>query len=316
MLCLIILILTPAETTNNKNSSEGIEMLKNVGYEYNEEGKLVQIENGEGFKFIDQAHYDNLGDGVVQYIYDQLESSFGLERVNLPLDAKEGEPTIPIFRTPEEQAKDCETLLIICQGSGAVRPGMWARALCINNSLEDGTIFSYLRRAQERKWAVVVLNPNENVYKPPKQDKKEQEEVEIRENESPMKHMVYCWDNFCQDESKNLLLVAHSFGGVCTMALLKNRSEDVCNRLKAIALTDAVHSGSQFNKLDENAQAFFTDNAINWVTSDQPLNEKVLDASDRHARGCEERSAGHEEHPWTSPSAVVPIFDYLDEKNQ
>ena len=40
---------------------------------------------------------------------------------------------------------------------------MWARALCINDSLAEGTIFSYLEEALlARDWGILVLNPNQN----------------------------------------------------------------------------------------------------------------------------------------------------------
>jgi hypothetical protein len=50
------------------------------------------------------------------------------------------------------------------------RPGQWARALCINDSLEVGTIFPYLRKCAERGWGVVVFNPNQNAGTKPGAD--------------------------------------------------------------------------------------------------------------------------------------------------
>ena len=38
---------------------------------------------------------------------------------------------VPIFVSPNLHQK--ATVLLLVQGSGAVRPGIWARALCIND---------------------------------------------------------------------------------------------------------------------------------------------------------------------------------------
>ncbi len=38
---------------------------------------------------------------------------------------------VPIFVSPNFESKS--TVLLLVQGSGAVRPGIWARALCIND---------------------------------------------------------------------------------------------------------------------------------------------------------------------------------------
>lgn len=75
-------------------------------------------------------------------------------------DEVEDDVSVPIFASPDLNQYD--SVMLLSQGSGAVRPGMWARALCVNNSLEVGTIFSYLREAIKRGWGVVVTNPNEN----------------------------------------------------------------------------------------------------------------------------------------------------------
>ena len=44
--------------------------------------------------------------------------------------------------TPEYDKKlnNGKTALILIQGSGPVRPGIWARSVCINDCLENGTM--------------------------------------------------------------------------------------------------------------------------------------------------------------------------------
>lgn len=40
--------------------------------------------------------------------------------------------------------------------------GQWARALCINNTLEMGSILPYLKKCKELGFGVIVCNPNLN----------------------------------------------------------------------------------------------------------------------------------------------------------
>lgn len=48
--------------------------------------------------------------------------------------------------------------------------------------------------------------------------------VRIRGSESPENHTLYVWDNFIQkSQARDVVIVAHSYGGVCTMNLLKYR---------------------------------------------------------------------------------------------
>jgi hypothetical protein len=140
--------------------------LEEFGYAYQPDGTLRHIATKTPFKFLSQKHYDILGNAVVEEIYHMMEGSeMNLTRHHVPLDANPSlEPTCPIFASAN--ASECETVVLLCQGSGAVRPGMWARALCMNNTLDRGTVFPYIRDAQSRGWGVLVLNPNENLGTP------------------------------------------------------------------------------------------------------------------------------------------------------
>jgi len=60
-----------------------------------------------------------------------------------------------------------DKLLILIHGSGAVRAGQWARALCINESLEIGSVLPYIREAKKAGYGVIVCNPNDNIVPDP-----------------------------------------------------------------------------------------------------------------------------------------------------
>ncbi|KAL6051577.1 Cotranscriptional regulator FAM172A [Balamuthia mandrillaris] len=304
---------------------------EDFNYTYDEEGQLRNAIDGSKFHWVNQAHYDALGDFVVLYIQRRLKEEFGLAEVLLPVDAEEGELRNNIFMS-EDALTNPDRLLLLVQGSGAVRPGQWARALCINNSLEHGTIFPYLKEAKKGGYGVIVFNPNQNgeiIEQTAGPDPKSKEAflaparkitsasprkrpkiVKIRGNESPEAHVLYVWDHFVrQAQASDICIVAHSAGGANTMALLRRRQEEVLPKLRAIAFTDSVHWVHPRDS--EEIKAFMKENAVNWVRSKQPLDtpEENEDEDD-----CPCVSAGHEKHEWTSGCAINSVFAFLNKK--
>jgi hypothetical protein len=174
-----------------------------------------------------------------------------LIEVQLPLNAARDQPTNNVFKTLD--ADTCDGLLLLVQGSGAVRAGMWARAVCINDSLEMGSVLPYLVRARRNNMGVVVFNPNLNsVDVPPRtytQADFESTAVRRRDStpqrivgsESPsevsttcmctrdcacvgaVQHTLTVWDTIvAHTKAREIVIVAHSAGGYCTMELLRH----------------------------------------------------------------------------------------------
>jgi hypothetical protein len=67
-----------------------------------------------------------------------LVSKYGLKRITLPIGSDEHDINTPKSHIyVSENALTSEgTLLILLQGSGAVRPGQWSRSVIMNDSLE------------------------------------------------------------------------------------------------------------------------------------------------------------------------------------
>ena len=332
--------------------------LRDFGYKYDEAGKLVQLSNGKPFAWLGQKHYDYLGDAIVNDIYALLEERYGLRRVLLPAprpgDAPDT-PRVPIFVSPDFDT--CENVAFVCQGSGAVRPGMWARALCINDALSVGTIFSYLDACKARGWAVIVLNPNEHfVYEeaiavqvqqaagtlPPapnpleaplsdelaqywlgtpdpewKRRATERPRRPVAHHSRPEEHACYVWEQFVKPAAaKRVAIIAHSYGGCCTTAVVSTFFDDVAARVPGIALTDAIND--MFRREAHNGaagvrakQQLMVDRSCNWVASHHKLDTKQPSRS-----GAPEVSSGHDKHEWTSASCQPSVFTFLDAKFQ
>merc|ERR1712137_810964 len=98
--------------------------------------------------------------------------------LQVPISASAG-PHSEVFVSPGFETAN--KLLVLIQGSGRVRVGVWGCALCINKDLDQGTMLPYLRTAAVRGYAVVVLNPNENTV----------DNEPIPGSESPERHVAY-----------------------------------------------------------------------------------------------------------------------------
>ena len=309
--------------------------LAEFGYKYNDDGRLVQSINGKPFAWLGQKHYDKLGDAIVEEIYTIMRDKYGFKEVQVPLEeAEKGRPSCPIFLSPNWDT--AKTVVFLCQGSGAVRPGMWARALCINNSLKEGTIFSYLEECLSNDWGVMVANPNENGVLPPEKlpkgdltpdqveqywlgtpDKdwkalartRAQNAEPIESSWRPEVHAQLCWDTFIAPKPRPTLIIAHSYGGKCTTALLRTRFELFSTIVAGIALTDAINDLKYRGEKKEHV-SFMKAFSLNWVGSKKPLDTPEPPSE----AGCTEVSSGHEVHEWTSASCQTSVFPFLKKK--
>lgn len=314
--------------------------LADFGYKYTAEGKLVRAVSEKPFAWLGQKHYDALGDAIISELYSVMERKYGLSRVMVPLPQTPGEqvsPQIPIFMS--QNFAECNKALVIIQGSGAVRPGMWARALCINAALSMGTIFPYLEKAASEGYGVIVLNPNENRKPLPvpaeptasvgdagpmsvrafwlhtsdnewkrQVFERRRSEVYVLHNEVPEEHALYVWDTFIRPcRAKSVSIVAHSYGGRCTTSLIRRRLPEFESRVAGIAFTDAINDICRGDS--KQVRAFIKNHTVNWVASSKPL-----DTPERTWFGCTQLSSGHAEHEWTSGSAFPSIFPYLADR--
>ncbi|KAI8908744.1 Arb2 domain-containing protein [Powellomyces hirtus] len=278
--------------------------LSEFGYTFNELGQLRSIESGEPFKFevrpgsraYNQAHYEALGDVIGEHIETELGRDHGLVRIEIPVDAKENEATSKIMMTPNALTSEAPLLLLL--PGIRVSLGQWARSIIINDNINNGSVYSYLRHAKQMGYECLVFNSNENAS----------EKRRIRGSANPQQHVEYVWKHLVRKAvSKRIGIVAHSFGGVCTLHLLKSCEAEFCERVAGIAFTDSVHEARSLNK---DQRSWLQKHAVNWVTSDEPLDTPV--AWNQARDGCPLRSAGHVKHEYTTVTAQASVFNFLD----
>eukprot|EP00761_Pharyngomonas_kirbyi_P009231 gb/GECH01009247.1/.p1 GENE.gb/GECH01009247.1/~~gb/GECH01009247.1/.p1 ORF type:complete len:312 (+),score=72.24 gb/GECH01009247.1/:1-936(+) len=289
--------------------------MEETDYKFNGEGKLVDKHSGKPFVFQTQEHYKKVGNAVVSYIQNIMRGpEFQMKEMVLPLDQNQDSnsnekintPKTHIFYTSDAFTTLDKPVLIILQGKGPVRAGQWSRSLCVNDSLETGSILPYLREAQHRNWEIVVLNPNLN----------QKNGKQIPHHETPEQHVRYVWDQVLPNTPRTVVVAAFSYGGQCMIDLLSSPSLS----LHAIAFIDSVHILP--SPSPRRLSRFLRTRTCNWAASHRPLDDDLDDGShsnDTHMNrtggsGCPCLSAGHPRHEYAPSSAMRSVFLFLEQQ--
>lgn len=275
-------------TSNYKNHKT----LSDFGYAFNDAGELRNIQSGDKFTYVDQEHYEALGEVITDEVYKILEDRAGLVKHYLDQDKNSF-----VFVSPDYESKD--SLLCLIHGSGVVRAGQWARKLIINNSLDQGTQISYIKDAINLGLGVVVFNTNQNHIV-------DQDNVlrEITGSSTPEEHASTVWKQLISPaQATNIIIVAHSYGGVVNIALAESEKQEFLTRVKGIYLTDSVHYSGLTKSAELNKR--LREISKNYVTSDKPVGQLLSD------KDIPRYSAGHKTHAWTSWSSQHTIFQQI-----
>jgi len=282
--------------------------LAQFGYGWSEAGQMrkfgpdgkvteqeFQFEVAPGDKEYNQAHYEALGEVITEEVYSLLEVRGKLDRIAVG----PAKPKSFIFCSSDYKSR--EKLLVLIHGSGVVRAGQWARRLIINEDLDKGTMLPFIAHASEAGWGVVVMNTNMNTETDTGRD--------IPGSETPEEHAETVWSEvIAKSEAKNIVIIAHSFGGVVTMNLARTFKTDFLDRVTGVFLTDSVHyklSG------DKQVDIKLVKIGKNYVGSELELGAEVKNMFGGKD-GIPRVSAGHEKHEWTSWSAMQEIFKDMD----
>jgi len=297
-LLFLIPCLQP-KTKHHKMSQKFPTNLAGFGYGFHE-GKLTKLDSDghftdEGFQFVDQAHYEALGDVIDEEVYSLLEKEGGLDRIHVG----PSKPASFIFCSKDYMSSD--KLLVLIHGSGVVRAGQWARRLIINEDLDKGTMLPFISHAQETGWGVVVMNTNLNVDEATGQD--------IEGSENPERHASTVWESVVsKSKAENIVIIAHSYGGVVTMNLASNFQDDFIKRVNGVFMTDSVHYQLSGHK---DVDKKLVEIGKNYVATDLEVGTPVENMF-TPKNDIPRFSAGHQKHEWTSWSAMENIFKDME----
>jgi len=266
------------------------------GYRYDEEWRLRKVSKDEGFTFIEQKHYELLGDVILSYVQEVMRVKYRQREIWIPENVQDG-PKCNIF-VSEDFETNRERCLLLIQGAGAVRAGQWARSVCINAKLTEGTVFPALDYAQSHGFSTIIFNPNMNY---------EQNQPILGSN-SMETHSKFVWKHYIRKcPAQTLFIIAHSCGGMCTTEILSAFEDEFIERVKAVAFTDSVHGGVR----GKAAQAHLERVAVDFVASGLPLKAPVRSVHSSY-NSCVCVSSGHQKHEYTTGSAMPAIVEFFD----
>ena len=304
-----------------KSLKEELEKIeKDVNYKYNNDGELHKKNSKEKPKILEKNEYEQVGTYVIKYIQYKILSEYNLYPMFIPLNPEKDPKNILNYLDPDTEIPQCQIYcskdfftnskcLIIIQGTGAVRVGIWARQICINDNIENGSMISYIQTALEKKYSLIILNPNERY------DDNKDTSKQIKEFPTMEKHCNYVYNNIIKnnDEIKEIYIVAHSMGGYCTIDILHQNKDDLLSgKIKKIAFTDSVH-GRHYKILDENSIKIFKKISRNYVSSNEKVG-KLISNSEESIDGVDNYSSGHIKHEYTSAFAVLEIFEWFEKE--
>ncbi|KCV71768.1 hypothetical protein H696_01186 [Fonticula alba] len=265
-----------------------------------------------------QARYEQIGDVVALHVeWLLMLPPFGLTLGTVPLPGK-----VPVSAFLDASPRElellrsriyfspnyatCERLVVLIQGKGAVRPGQWARSLIMNDNMEAGAIFPYLREIFARGLGVIVLNPNNNHVEFPGAKR-----LPIPGSENAIAHTLYVWENFIRPAAcSSIDFVVHSFGGVCAVELLaKIEHRRDFKRINQVLFTDSFHDD---DVLPRSTRVWLSKNSVNFAASTLPAGTKI----GRPSEGALQVSAGHPRHEYSSCKAMSMVMACLMDKAQ
>ena len=119
------------------------QLLDQKGFEFSGEQCKLKIKGApdEPFPKMSQCEFEEIGELVQGWVRQTMRESFGMKE--LWIGGSENGPKCNIYVSDDfETNKD--RCLILIQGTGAVRAGVWARSVCVNDNLSLGSMFPML----------------------------------------------------------------------------------------------------------------------------------------------------------------------------
>ena len=192
------------------------------------------------------------------------------------------------FKTPNKQANAGKTALVLIQGSGPCRPGVWARSVCVNDSFEIGSMMPQIEWANQLGFPLLVMNAN--LIKDPVSGK------EVPVCNSRKNHASYVWKHFVEPSGfKDIKLIVHSDGGLLLEHIQLEFKDTFYKQVTKIALTDVARI-IKANQLNNEQKQFMKKNCLHYVASNKALGDEVR----RVGEICPGVSAGTTDHKYTT----------------
>lgn len=200
-----------------------------------------------------KAQYDALAKGMLDFVQGYMTQVQGLTAVEVA-----GEAACPVFMThgfnhPDDAQRvenASKTAVVLMQGTGAVRAGIWARSVCINDGTKLGSMLPQIDWARKQGHEVIVMNPNVG--------------------QSMQDHCVRVWREFVEPAGfSKLLVIAHSAGGKCVTAVMEEFPTFFLS-VDKLAYTDCPVTIDP-DMLDRDQKQWVQAKTVHYVKSNKPL---------------------------------------------
>ncbi|CAJ0828843.1 8803_t:CDS:10, partial [Entrophospora sp. SA101] len=276
--------------------------LKELGYQINEKGQFLTLE-GEIYNFdvkersYNEALYDVIIELLMEWVEERLQNDFGLQKILLPINATKDDIHSKIYVSPDYLEND--KMMIFIPGT-ANMIGCWSRRVMIDVSINDGSMISYVKRAREMGFSVIIVNPNEVFWYKGKA---------VVRSETPESHTNYVFENFVIPSSANkIFIVANSYGGHCAVDVMQNFFELLKNRVKGIEFTETTHSIDFVKTIL--VRYWIIKNCRNWLMSSEPAGSEIRDSR----FGCISFSSGAENNEFVTYEVIDRVFEHVAKK--
>ncbi|RKP05582.1 hypothetical protein THASP1DRAFT_32578 [Thamnocephalis sphaerospora] len=237
-----------------------------------------------------ETHLAAVGEAVGTEVERRLVEQLRMQQVRLPLGKQQSVNSMPIVHNgltgvldgpctcSDDFTVNAEKLIVLIPSLNA-RVGQWDRRILFDESIDNGSIFNYVRQAAEEGYAVLATNPNGNYWRHGKSDiyiPYGKRYRLIPGNESPENHIDYIFENIVSlSPAKEIYVVAHGNGAQCVIRSLAQQYELFSKRVAILALLDSVHSAAA---LDRPAlRVWLREHAINWMRADELPGMEVKD---------------------------------------
>jgi len=259
-------------------------------YHFNDEGIFVDDQGNtvkKGF-----LNNDDFADWINDY------GAYMMKQNNL-VELCFPDSGVPIYHSPGA-LNSPKKLLVIIQGTGRVRAGIWSIGVCAYHGLKAGSALSAIIEAKARNMEIIVLNPND----PRSGLLKER----YNSNIGMISHTLAVFEDYIiPAKPENVYIICHSMGGECALQIIRDFAEWSIRNIRAMAMTDACESRARSKSFTLKKWLF--GHAINWICSNEEKNQNLGEGS-----SSMHRSAGTNDHPLSTVRSWQYIWEFFDDK--
>jgi len=288
---------------------------KKINYKYNNNGELINKKTKKKCNTLSKTEYEEIGNYITKYIQYYILEIYKLIPIYIPSNLNK-----PNFHKRIKSIPQCEIFIskdfnsnpkciILIQGSGNVKIGLWSRSICINDNLYNGSVIPYIENAIFNNYSIIILNPNERFDIDNKNQK-------IKEFQNMSSHCLYVYNNIIKENKniKEIYFIGHSMGGKCIIDIIKNNENDLSNgKIKKIAFLDSAH-GETYKLLSNEGKLYLRYISKDFIKSEKPLASFICNA-DLSDNGVNCYSAGHILHEYTCSCAINEVFKWFNESD-